>query len=113
MFQRKSEAGRADVGESVIALHSQQHEMSMIPPVYLKNGPNLNRKCTNLGCCAIFMLVMAAFGYFYFQAYTHQHVKRLSTPVDAVGLECDEYPYLYFVTPDEVPYYYYSIGLSI
>ncbi|CAD8088091.1 unnamed protein product [Paramecium primaurelia] len=105
MFQRRSEAGE-EQGETVIALYSQQTNMSYIPPVYLKNGPNQNRSCTNLCCCLLFLLSIGALGYFYFLTYSSQHIERLYTPVDSEGRECgqgnlNKFPFIYFVTPEE------------
>jgi choline transporter-like protein 2/4/5 len=81
--------------------------MSHIPPVYLKNGPNRNRKCTNVCCCLLFLLSIGALGYFYFVVYTKQHIEKLYTPVDSEGRECgvgdlNKFPLIYFVTPEEV-----------
>lgn len=62
--------------------------MNYIPPVYIKNGPNRNRHCTNICCCLMFLLSVGGLGYFYFLTYSSQHIERLYTPVDAEGREC-------------------------
>lgn len=90
---------------SIIVPHTIDHHDP--PPVYLRNGPNPERKCTDVFCCLIFLVLTGGFGYFMTMAILNGSVTTLGQPMDADGNICGtgkaiDYPYIYIVTPDIV-----------
>jgi hypothetical protein len=68
----------------------------------LRNGPMINRKCTDVLFWLLFVASIGAYGFTCFYGYKHGKPKELFTPVDGDGKFCgmdgnQEYPYLYYL----------------
>lgn len=58
---------------SIVIQHSSVVEFGDVPPVYLRNGPNPIRHCTDKFCCFMFLLIVGGFGYLLLGAFMHGH----------------------------------------
>lgn len=77
-----------------------------VSPEYLKDGPVVNRKCTDCLCCMFFFLFAVGWGMCGVTGYLRGDPEILTYPYDYDGNQCgapgskaEEYPFLYFPYP--------------
>lgn len=77
--------------------------MGKTVPSKLLTGPNEQKKCTDLLCCLIFVLLVGGIGFATFVHYPNSKIGLMTTPRDSVGNVCGvtaevkDYPHLYMI----------------
>ncbi len=72
-------------------------------PQQFAQGPRLEKKCTDLFCCLIFVLFVGGMVFATFLHFPHSKINLMTTPRDSQGNICGhsdatkDYPYLYMV----------------